>query len=169
MFDDPVLIEAARQGDHHALEQLLERCQPDLRRIAQVQCATSEDADDAVQESLWLVYQRIGGLRTITSFSGWIYSIVKRECGKLLRRMRGQAELPDDNHRVFAYYTHPELRSDLAAAIQSLPDKYREAIIFRDFEEYSITEIACSMCLTREAVKSRIHRGRVMIREYLQD
>src|SRR5579875_3069630 len=161
MSNDPVLIEAARQGDQAALERLLEVCQPDLRRIAQSQCASAADADDAVQESLWTVYRRIGALRTAGSFGAWLFS--------MMRRMRGQTELPDEDHRIFACYTRPDLRADLAAAIQSLPDKYREAIILRDFEEYSITEIAQSLRLTREAVKSRIHRGRQMIREYLAD
>lgn len=169
MLNDPALVEAARLGDHAALERLLEVCQPDLRRIAQSQCATSADADDAVQESMWLVYRRIGALRTVGSFGAWIFSIVRRECQRLMRRMRGLSELPDNDHAIFAYYTHPDLRLDLAAAIQSLPDKYREAIVLRDFEEYSITEIADSLRLTREAVKSRVHRGRQMIREYLQE
>ena len=50
-----------------------------------------------------------------------------------------------------------------------MPEKYREAIILRDFEEFSITEIADRLLLTREAVKSRIHRGRWMVQEYLKD
>ena len=70
---------------------------------------------------------------------------------------------------MLVYPDRPDLRSDLAAAIQSLPEKYREAIILRDFEEYSISEIADQLQLTREAVKSRIHRGRQMVQEYLKD
>lgn len=169
MPNDPVLIEAAREGDARALVRLLEVCQPDLKRIAQSQCASAADADDAVQESLWLVYKRIGALRTAGSFGAWMFAIVRRECHRLMRRMRGQTQLPEDDHPLFAYYTRPDLRIDLAAAIQSLPDKYRDAIILRDFEEYSISEIANALRLTREAVKSRIHRGREMIREYLRD
>lgn len=169
MANHPVLIEAARQGDEAALKRLLKICQPDLRRIAQTQCATEADADDAVQESLWLIYRRIGALRTIGSFAAWTFSIVRRECHRLLHRMRGEVELPDADNRIFAYYTRPDLQSDLAAAIQSLPGKYREAIVLRDFEENSITEIARDLRITREATKSRIHRGRQMIREYLQD
>ncbi|WP_204319959.1 RNA polymerase sigma factor, partial [Klebsiella pneumoniae] len=61
-----VLIDAARQGDRAALERLLAVSQPDIRRYAQSQCAGTSDADDAVQETLWLVYQRIGALRTVT-------------------------------------------------------------------------------------------------------
>lgn len=168
MPNDPALIEAAREGDEHALIRLLEASQPDLRRIAASQCASAADADDAVQESLWQVYRRIGALHTIGSYTAWLFSIVRRECQRLMKRMRGQVELPDDDHPLFAYYATPDLRIDLATAIQSLPDKYREAIVLRDFEEYSITEIAHALRLTREAVKSRIHRGREMIREYLR-
>ncbi len=169
MPNDSSLIEAAREGDQRALVRLLESSQPDLKRIAASQCASAADADDAVQESLLQVYRRIGALRTVGSYTAWVFSIVRHECQRLMRRMRGQVELPDDDNPMFAYYTTPGLRIDLAAAIQSLPDKYREAIVLRDFEEYSITEIANTLRLTREAVKSRIHRGREMIREYLRD
>lgn len=169
MSNDPALIEAARQGDEAALLLLLQDSQPDLRRIAATQCASAADADDAVQESMWLVYKRIGALRTVSSFGAWTFSIVRRECQRLMRRMRGQTQLPNEDNPVFAYYTTPGLRIDLAAAIQSLPEKYREAIILRDFEEYSITEMAQALRLSRAAVKSRIHRGRQMIREYLAD
>lgn len=165
----PALIEAARQGDEAALLLLLQDSKLDLQRIAASQCASAADADDAVQESMWLIYRRIGALRAASSFGAWTFSIVRRECQRLMRHMRGQTQLPDENHRVFAYYTTPGLHTDLAAAIQSLPEKYREAIVLRDFEEYSITEMAAALRLTRAAVKSRIHRGRQMIREYLAD
>ena len=54
-----------------------------------------------------------------------------------------------------------------ARAIQSLPDHYREVILLRDIEELSIDEISGVLALTRESVKARIHRARLMIREYL--
>ena len=168
MRHDSALIEAARQGDESALKRLLAVCQPDLCRIARGECASASDAEDAVQESLWLVYRRIGALRTINSFGAWMFAIVRRECRRLMRRMHGEVELPAADHPIFAYYTRPDLRCDLAAAIQSLPDKYREAIVLRDFEEYTITEIANALRLTRAAAKSRIHRGRELVREYLQ-
>lgn len=169
MQHDPILLESARQGDLAAVEKLLILCRPGLRRIAQSQCASSVDPDDAVQESLLLIYRRIGALRTIAAFPAWTFSIVRRECQRLLRSMRGQVELPESDHPIFTYTDRFDLRCDLAAAIQSLPDKYREAIILRDFEEFSITEIADRLLLTRQAVKSRIHRGRQMVQEYLKD
>jgi RNA polymerase sigma factor (sigma-70 family) len=169
MQHDPKLVEDARSGDLMAVSQLLAVCRPDLRRIAQSQCAHGVDPEDAVQESMLLIYRRIGALRALTSFPAWTFSIVRRECHRLLRAMRGQVELPEPDHPVFIYNEHPDLQLDLAAAIQSLPEKYREAIILRDFEELSITEIAEQLRLTRAAVKSRIHRGREMVQEYLKD
>jgi RNA polymerase sigma factor (sigma-70 family) len=163
------LLESAHQGNVVAMEQLLAQCRPDLQRIAQSQCSSSVDPDDAVQESLLLIYRRIGALRTLASFPAWTFSIVRRECHRLWRAMHGEKSTEDQNLPVLIYSDHFDLRNDLAAAIQSLPGKYREAIILRDFEEFSITEIAGQLRLTREAVKSRIHRGRQMVREYLKD
>ena len=162
-------LEAARQGDLAAVEQLLAECRPGLQRIAQTQCSHSVDPDDAVQESLLLIYRRIGALRTLASFPAWTFSIVRRECHRLWRAMHGERSVENENLPVAVYIDHFELRSDLAAAIQSLPQKCREAIILRDFEEFSIGEIADQLSLTREAVKSRIHRGRQMVQEYLKD
>ncbi|MGH6709094.1 MAG: sigma factor-like helix-turn-helix DNA-binding protein [Bradyrhizobium sp.] len=58
-------------------------------------------------------------------------------------------------------------RAMRSRAIQSLPDHYREVILLRDIEEFSIDEIAGVLDLSRESVKARIHRARIMIREYL--
>ena len=169
MKHDSTLLEAARQGDIVALERLLTHCRPALYRIAQSQCDSSVDADDAVQESLLSIFRRIGALRAMASFPAWTFSIVRRECHRLLRAMRGQVALPHADDPVYAYADRVDLRCDLAAAIQSLPKKYREAIILRDLEEFSISEITDQLLLTRVAVNSRIHRGRLMVREYLKD
>ena len=166
---DPTLVDRARGGDPEALQQLLASCQPDMRRIAHTECASRSDAEDAVQESLWLVYQRIGALRTLAAFPAWMFSIIRRECYRLMHRGRLPAPLPDPDDALFAYHAHPDLQADLVAAIASLPPRYREVIVLRDFNEYTIRDIAERLKLTREAVKSRIHRGRLMIREYLSD
>ena len=169
MRHDTLLLEAARRGDIVALEQLLIHCRPGLQRIARTQCSSSVDPEDAVQESLLLIYPRIGALRAVASFPAWTFSIVRRECNRLWRAMHGERFTENETLPLAVYIDHFELRSDLAAAIQSLPEKYREAIILRDFEEFSISGIADQLLLTREAVKSRIHRGRQMVQEYLRD
>ena len=69
--------------------------------------------------------------------------------------------------RVWRILRPEDIRIDLTRAIQSLPEHYREVILLRDIEEMSIDEIAGVLGLTRESVKARIHRARMMIREYL--
>jgi RNA polymerase sigma factor (sigma-70 family) len=65
-------------------------------------------------------------------------------------------------------YPEPnEYRQDVAAALESLPAHYREIILLRDLEGLTVEEMSTQLGLTREAVKSRLHRARVMAREYL--
>ncbi|MGB9409251.1 MAG: sigma-70 family RNA polymerase sigma factor [Terracidiphilus sp.] len=166
---NPELLEAARGGDELAIASLLALAQPDLRRYAQYSCSTTEDANDAVQETLWIISRRIGSLRAVTSFTGWVFAIIRRECTRLARRIMGHpADLAEvENSLLFAHRPVLELRIDLARAIQSLPDHYREIVILRDIEERSIGEIAADLGRSREAVKANLHRARVLLREYL--
>lgn len=163
------LIEAAQQGERLAIDRLLALSQPDIRRYARMNCKV-DDIDDAVQDAMWLVYRRIGALRVVTSFSAWLFEIVRRECQRAARRaLRMQPVETLENDVAFATWPTEDLRLDLASAIQSLPDHYRTIVLMRDIEELTINEIAASTSLTREAVKARLNRARTMIREYLKD
>ena len=164
---DPSLIEAARGGDADALVSLIAAAQPDIRRYAARNCRAA-DIDDAVQETLLLLYRRVGTLRAVTSFSAWLFAMARRACLRLLRRSMGLAGMPADEAEARLVHRPPEdIRIDLSRAIQSLPDHYREVILLRDIEELSIDEIGTALGLTRESVKARIHRARLLIREYL--
>jgi RNA polymerase sigma-70 factor (ECF subfamily) len=163
---DPLLIEAARGGDADALVSLIAMAQPDIRRYAARNCRAA-DIDDAVQETLLLLYRRVGTLRVVTSFSAWLFAVARRACLRLLRRAAGTADASADVEMRLAHLAPEDVRIDLSRAIQSLPDHYREVILLRDIEELSIDEIAGVLALTRESVKARIHRARLMIREYL--
>jgi RNA polymerase sigma factor (sigma-70 family) len=164
---NPSLIEAARGGDTEALVSLIAAAQPDIRRYAARNCRAA-DIDDAVQETLLLLYRRVGTLRAVTSFSAWLFAVARRACLRLLRQATGtQAAPADDAEMRLAHIAPEDIRIDLSRAIQSLPNHYREVILLRDIEELSIDEIAGVLGLTRESVKARIHRARLMIREYL--
>ncbi|WP_213288076.1 RNA polymerase sigma factor [Bradyrhizobium sp. sGM-13] len=162
----PSLIEAARGGDTEALVSLIAAAQPDIRRYAARNCRAA-DIDDAVQETLLLLYRRVGTLRAVTSFSAWLFAVARRACLRLLRRAASTEAPADDAEARLAHLAPEDIRIDLSRAIQSLPDHYREVILLRDIEELSIDEIAGVLGLTRESVKARIHRARIMIREYL--
>ena len=108
-------------------------------------------------------------MRTLTSFAGWLLVVVRRECLRLAHRMGGhwvEVESIEDDAR-FAQLPQDDLRIDLARAIESLPEHYRQVLLLRDVEESTIDEIAGTLQITREAVKARLHRARLMVREYL--
>jgi RNA polymerase sigma factor (sigma-70 family) len=163
------LLEAARGGDPAAIESLLVQAQPDIRRYARMQCGAAADAEDAIQETMLRVYHKVDGLRMLSSFSGWLMAIVKRECLRLARLTFGRASLEDAafEHRL-AWLPMDELRRDLSMSVQSLPESYREIVLLRDVEVMTIDAIAERLSLTREAVKARLHRARKLMREYLQ-
>lgn len=162
------LIASARAGDPEAIGVLLAAAQPDIRRYARVACRAS-DIDDAVQDTLWIVHRRLAGLRVVTAFSSWVFAIVRRECLRLARLVTGTVQIESlaDDQRL-ATRPDAELQIDLAAAIHSLPAHYREVIVLRDIEELTIDEIAGHLGATRETVKARLHRARVLVREYLE-
>ena len=163
------LLQAARDGNKEAIVSLLVLAEPDIRRYASRACQTSSDVEDAAQEALWLLYRKVGTLRAITSFSGWLFSIVRRECWRLAQRVLGKQVAIEDmqNTREFSMRPQTELRIDLARAIESLPEHYREIVLLRDIEELTINEIAETVGRTREAVKANLHRSRRLLREYL--
>jgi DNA-directed RNA polymerase specialized sigma24 family protein len=153
-------LEAARTGDRRALERVLGQSRQNLRRYAEFHCIVN-DVEDAVQESLLLVSRKLGSLRELECFTSWLFRILKR--GRKL--LTGQ-DIPECLLPVV--YPDPiEWRQDVAAALESLPRHYREVILLRDLEGLTIEETAEQLGVSREAVKSRLHRARVVAREFL--
>lgn len=166
-IDRTCLILAAQTGDPVALEGLLAACQTDARRYARRHCQAS-DVDDAVQESLLVVARRVRGLQAAAAFSSWLFTVIRRECLRLQRAMFRHDPLDEDTvERQLAARSDHALRIDLAHALESLPAHYREVVLLRDFEELTIAEIAERLGEPPGAVKSRLHRARLLVREYL--
>lgn len=161
------LILAAQTGDPAAVGRLLAVCQADARRYARRHCQVS-DVDDAVQESLLVISRKVKGLKVAAAFSSWLFVVIKRECRKLERMMFKTDELDEDKaeHQLLCK-TDNDLRIDLAAALESLPAHYLEVVLLRDFEELTIAEIAERLGEQDGAVKSRLHRARELVREYM--
>jgi RNA polymerase sigma-70 factor (ECF subfamily) len=167
------VFSAARLGDRAAIASLLETAQPDIRRYARATCRTAADAEDAAQEALWLLYRRVGTIRSLAALSAWLFTVVRRECLRLARRA-GLAGAPpaddgggEDTYGAMLARPEAELRLDLAAAMEALPLHYREAALMRDVKEMTIAEIAATLGLTAQTVKARLHRARLLMREYL--
>lgn len=161
------LILAAQTGDPVAISRLLVACQADARRYARRHCQVS-DVDDAVQESLLIIFHKVKGLKVAAAFSSWLFTVIKHECRKLERMMFKHDPLEDGvAEQQLASRSDDALRIDLANALESLPAHYLEVVLLRDFEELSIAEIAERLGEQSGAVKSRLHRARELVREYL--
>lgn len=170
---DGALFAAAQAGHPAALERLLRELQPDIRRYARRQCHRSSSIEDVVQEALIVLYRRVGSVRDPLALPSWVLRVVTRLCMlPVLRLMRGAESLEgrDDDAQFanFARMPIDELRLDLVRALESLPAMYREIVLLRDMEQLTIGEAAERLGLTREATKSRLHRARALLREYLQ-
>ena len=162
------LFEAARLGDPQSISRLLETAQPDIRRYARATCRSSADAEDAAQETLWILSRHVGTIRSLLALSAWLFSVVRRECLRLARKA-GLAPAIDESAAEVALLARPEadLRLDVAAAFEALPLHYRNVALMRDVKEMTIGEIAEALGATRQTVKARLHRARALMREYL--
>ena len=160
-------LAAARAGDPQALARVLVRSRQNLRRYAEYHCAVN-DIEDAVQESLIKVSRHIGSLRAVETFTSWLFRIIKRECNRYKRiRRRLRSEPITEEIAPIMVFEPVELRHDVCAALESLPEHYREIILLRDVEGMTIDEITAHLHLHRDAAKSRLHRARALVREYL--
>lgn len=169
---DMQLLEAAKAGDGSAMNNLLASVRPDIRRCAMYYCGRTSAVDEVVQETLFVISRRIATLNKLAAFSAWIVTIVTRIC--LWPAMKLAKGVETTLLRVEAHATLPprpleEIRLDIARAIESLPLEQRAVVLMRDFEGLTISEMAERLGLSRAATKSRLHRARALVREYLVD
>jgi RNA polymerase sigma-70 factor (ECF subfamily) len=179
---DDELLAAARQGDAAALEALLVRYQPHLYRFGLRMCGNAEDAGDVAQESLMAMARSLRDFRGDSSISSWLYTIARRFCIRKRRRSKfaptreesidagedsAARDLTDPAPTPEQMVTNHELGSALARAIDALDPPQREVLVLRDVEGLSAPEVARVLGISVDAVKSRLHRARVAVREML--
>lgn len=165
----PQTFALAQAGDPVALDQLLRQIRPDILRYARYQCSRSSAVDDVVQEALIILYRRVGAIQSIYALSRWLATVVARLCLlPALVLMRGAEDLAQRDHAAhFSNVPADELRIDLVRALESLPLPYRQVMVLRDMQELTMAEIAAELGVTVAAAKSRLHRARALVREYL--
>jgi RNA polymerase sigma-70 factor (ECF subfamily) len=180
-FTDATLLDRARNGDRQALDELLSRHQRRVYRFGLKMCRDPEDAKDVLQETLLAVARTVKDFRGASSVSTWLYSIARSFCIKRRRRSKFapteeeslEARAPGEEARQVADQTRgPEdalagrqIEAALEQAIASLDPMYREVLVLRDVEGLTASEVGEIMGLTVEAVKSRLHRARLAVRE----
>jgi len=171
------LLAAARQGDAVALTKLLERAAGPAHRFSTGFCRDRHDAEDLVQDVLAALMRSLRSFRGDSSLSTWIYIVAKRACSRLRKRQGLQSrldDLPTTKHPVEDASREPEprferrqLRAALERAIASLPMSQREVLVLRDVEGLPAAEVGRVLGLGERAIKSRLHRARLTLRQNL--
>jgi len=162
--DDDSLVAAARSGNRKAFGRLYERYARMVHGILLARVPRSE-VDDLVQDVFMLALRRLSGLRESGAFSGWLATIARNRATDYHRTARPVSDLADDMLRQNA--PDPEAVKVLAT-INSMPEAYRETLIFRLVEGMTGPEIAKRTGLTPDSVRVNLHRGMKQLREKLE-
>lgn len=182
--DEQVLVQAARQGDIGAFEGLVKRYDRNVFRIANHITQNREDAEDVVQDAFLKAYQNLGQFQGQSKFYTWLVRIAVNEALMRLRRRRPERmvsldediktdedsmprEVADWAPNPEQLYTQAELKDILGKTIQGLPPSFRTVFVLRDVEGLSTEETADALELSVPAVKSRLLRARLQLRERL--
>jgi RNA polymerase sigma-70 factor (ECF subfamily) len=182
--DESVLVDAARKGDISAFESLVKRYDRNVFRIAQHITQNREDAEDVVQDAFLKAYQNLGQFQGQSKFYTWLVRIAVNEALMRLRRRRPERmvsldedvkteedsmprEIADWTPNPEQQYTQGELKDILSRTIQGLPASFRTVFVLRDVEGLSTEETADALGLSIPAVKSRLLRARLQLRERL--
>ena len=188
--NDSALIERLRNRDEHALAELASLYSQKIFQLAFRYLRNHEDAEEVVQDVLLKVFRKIAAFRGDSALSSWIFRITFNTAMSRLRRTRAMrtAEVTEieigtavNDDAPSAYdpadwsnmadesMLKTELRERVAAAIVELPPIYREPVILRDLKGFSTEEASTRLRVKHQTLKSRLHRGRLLLRGQLAD
>ncbi len=180
-----VSIEALRAGDSQEFARLVETYSPPLYRLALKMLGNVQDAEDVLQNTFLKALQHLDEFEERSSLSTWLYRIAVNEALMLLRRQKPETSVSDlldedeedeiEMPRQFVDWCclpeeellSAEGRRYLEQAIQHLPPKLRAVFLLRDIEGLSIQETSKALNLSEAAVKTRLLRARLNLREQL--
>ncbi|MFA5834422.1 MAG: sigma-70 family RNA polymerase sigma factor [Bacteroidota bacterium] len=183
--NDTTLIARIKKGDERAFAQLVKRYEQTVWGFAFKLCRNKEKAEESFQDTFINVFRKIDQFDSRSKFSTWLYTIVANNClmNRRKRKLEGLLEsldeAPDieneDVQRQLATWDdspvevmmNKELREQMDAAIQELPDEYKVVFVLRDLEEKTAEETAKILKLSVPAVKSRLRRSRIFLRHKL--
>lgn len=171
-----MILDRARSGDAIAMEQLLAEVAPAVHRFGMRMCRHPDDADDVLQDTLLDIAHKLPTFEGRSSLTSWVFTLARTACARRRRGLKNQPFVrADDAPEPIDERGSPEdaaLSRDLHArvntALDRLPLQLREVIELRDIEGLSAKEAAVSLDIGVEALKSRLHRARALLREELR-
>ena len=189
---DRQLIARLQAGDDTAVQDLADRYGSRIYQLALRHMKNQEDAEEVVQDVLMKVYRKVGAFRGDAALSSWIYRITFNTAMSRLRTSRLARAAAHERERALATEAtanpdarsprqpadwsrmpdesllRQELREAVTAAIEDLPEIYREPVVLRDLQGLSTEEASSRLRVKDQTLKSRLHRGRLMLRERLR-
>jgi RNA polymerase sigma-70 factor, ECF subfamily len=187
---ESALVERLRRRDEHAIAELSSLFGHKIFQLAFRYVRNHEDAEEVVQDVLMKVFGKIEMFRGDSALSSWIYRITFNTAMSRLRRTRGArvsevteiaigtangdeaasaCDPADWSHMADETVLRRQMRERLVAAVGDLPEIYLEPVILRDFKGLSTEEASSRLRVKNQTLKSRLHRGRLMLREKLED
>ncbi len=184
IFDESGLVAKAREGDTAAYNELMNRYSPKIYRLAKHITQHDEDAEDVLQETFLKAFEHLGDFQGQSKFYTWIVRIAVNESLMKLRKRKSDRTVPLDepldtgedtvvreiavwDENPEQQYSRDELGQILDEAVQSLRPVFRTVFVLRDIEELSTEETAEALGISVPAVKSRLLRARLQLREKL--
>lgn len=185
MPSEKELIERGRRGDAEAFTALVARYEDRIYRLARSVCAgLPSDADDVYQETFLTAFRKLKGFRRDSDLGTWLYRIASNLCFMRYRKKKSEPfvplldrphsheegegpalRVPDRAPTPEEHARKKELTSAVGAALAKLPVEYRLVVVLRDVEGLSNEQAAKALGLSVAAVKSRLHRGRLFLRD----
>ncbi len=182
--DELEILALARQGDARAFSQLMRKYEGKIFRLAQHITQNREDAEDVLQETFLKAYEHLNQFKGDSKFYTWVVRIAVNQALMKLRKRKSDRSVSIDEgidtgedvvvREIAAWdenpeqkYSREELGEILDGAVQSLAPPYRTVFVLRDIDELSTEETAEALDLSVPAVKSRLLRARLQLREKL--
>lgn len=186
--DESALLERLQAGDAVAYEDWVRESTPRMLAVARRMLRNEEEAQDAVQEAFVSAFKAIGRFQGDSRLSTWLHRITVNAALMRMRTRRRKPEesiedlmprfLEDGHHErnpapwrdgAAELLEREEVREAVRGAISRLPDSYRNVLLLRDIEELETSEVARMLAISTGAVKTRLHRARVALRQQLDE
>jgi RNA polymerase sigma-70 factor, ECF subfamily len=175
---DNELVSGFRAGDVSCFEELMNRYHAKAFGLASRLTKNQEDAEEVLQDVFVTVFRKLEGFEGKSAFSSWLYRITVNAALMKLRKKRRDESLaiedvpeaknvpscPEGSDQAEKITLRAEVRHALESAVARLADEYRVVFVLRDIEGIPTGEVARMLDLTVPAVKSRLHRARLMLR-----